>query len=109
MIYHHLRPRFTADSRGVAVDTSANILSVTGLGAPEGGRVRARLEESFHMRSSNTTRRSFPNAITSWTMAAALGLMSSAVSSQAAEPGAGGLDVVPVRQNFYMIAGAGGN
>ncbi len=61
------------------------------------------------MRSSKTTRRSFPNAITSWTVAAALGLMSSAVSSQAAEPGAGGLDVVPVRQNFYMIAGAGGN
>jgi len=29
--------------------------------------------------------------------------------SQAAEPGSGALDVVRVRPNFYMIAGAGGN
>jgi glyoxylase-like metal-dependent hydrolase (beta-lactamase superfamily II) len=35
--------------------------------------------------------------------------MCGAVSSQAAEPGAGGLDVVQVRPNVYMIAGAGGN
>jgi glyoxylase-like metal-dependent hydrolase (beta-lactamase superfamily II) len=43
-------------------------------------------------------------------VAAALGLaVCSAVSSQAAEPDAGGLDVVQVRPNFYMIAGAGGN
>jgi cyclase len=32
-----------------------------------------------------------------------------AVCSQAAEPENGGLDVVQVRSNFYMIAGAGGN
>jgi cyclase len=62
------------------------------------------------MRSSNTVRRSFTNVTTCWTVAAAFGLvLCSAVSSQAAEPGAGGLDVVQVRPNFYMIAGAGGN
>jgi cyclase len=33
----------------------------------------------------------------------------SALSSRAAEPNDGGLDVVQVRPNFYMIAGAGGN
>ncbi len=33
----------------------------------------------------------------------------SAVSSLAAEPGGSGLDVVKVRANFYMLAGAGGN
>jgi glyoxylase-like metal-dependent hydrolase (beta-lactamase superfamily II) len=35
--------------------------------------------------------------------------MCGAVSSQAAELDTGGLDVVRVRPNFYMIAGAGGN
>jgi cyclase len=62
------------------------------------------------MRSGNTMRRSFTNAVTCWTVAAAFGLVvCSAVSIQAAEPDTGGLDVVKVRQNFYMIAGAGGN
>src|SRR5580704_13981202 len=60
------------------------------------------------MRSGNTVKRSFTNVATCWTVAA-FGLVCSAVSSQAAEPGTGGLDVVQVRPNFYMIAGAGGN
>jgi cyclase len=43
-------------------------------------------------------------------VAAAVGLMvCGAVSSGAAEPETGGLDIVRVRPNFYMIAGAGGN
>ena len=55
-------------------------------------------------------RRRFTNGITRWTVAAAFGLVvCSAVSSPAAEPDNGGLDVVKVRPNFYMIAGAGGN
>src|SRR5580693_4777981 len=59
---------------------------------------------------SNTVRRRFSNAITCWTVAAACGLVvCSALSSPAAEPDTGGLDVVRVRPNFYMIAGAGGN
>ena len=62
------------------------------------------------MRSSNKVRPSFTNVKTFWTVAAAFGLVvCSAVSSRAAEPGAGGLEVVQVRPNFYMIAGAGGN
>jgi cyclase len=41
---------------------------------------------------------------------AAFGLMIvSAVAGRAAEPGNDGLDVIQVRPNFYMIAGAGGN
>jgi cyclase len=36
-------------------------------------------------------------------------MLCAAFSSRAAEPDNGGLDVVKVRQNFYMIAGAGGN
>jgi len=61
------------------------------------------------MRSSNV-RPSFTNMTTCWTVAAAFGLaVCGAVSSQAAEPGTGGLEVVRVRPNFYMIAGAGGN
>jgi cyclase len=44
------------------------------------------------------------------TMAAAFGLVvCGALSSRAAELESGGLDVVKVRPNFYMIAGAGGN
>ena len=43
-------------------------------------------------------------------MAAALGFLAcGAVQIHAAEPDYGGLDVVRVRPNFYMIAGAGGN
>jgi len=41
---------------------------------------------------------------------AALGLvLCGTFSSRAAEPDNGGLDIVQVRPNFYMIAGAGGN
>jgi cyclase len=50
------------------------------------------------------------NGITRWTVAAALVLVAgSVVPSRAAEPESGGIDVVQVRPNFYMIAGAGGN
>jgi len=43
-------------------------------------------------------------------VAAAAGLvLCSAIASRAAEPDNGGLEVVQVRPNFYMIAGAGGN
>jgi glyoxylase-like metal-dependent hydrolase (beta-lactamase superfamily II) len=43
-------------------------------------------------------------------MAAAIGfLVSSTIPSRAAEPDTGGIDVVQVRPNFYMLAGAGGN
>jgi len=43
-------------------------------------------------------------------LTAALGLVvCGTFSSRAAEPENGGLDVVQVRPNFYMIAGAGGN
>ena len=48
------------------------------------------------------------NRMTCWTAALAL-LACAAVPSQAAEPDSGELDVVRVRPNFYMIAGAGGN
>jgi glyoxylase-like metal-dependent hydrolase (beta-lactamase superfamily II) len=43
-------------------------------------------------------------------LTAALGLVvCGALASRAAEPDNGGLDIVQVRPNFYMIAGAGGN
>ncbi len=62
------------------------------------------------MRSKNIVRQRCTNATSRWTVAAAFGLVvCSVVSSQAAEPDTGGLDVVKVRSNFYMIAGAGGN
>jgi cyclase len=62
------------------------------------------------MRSSKTARRSLSHGITCWTVAAAFGwAVCGAGSSQAAEPDNSGLDVVKVRPNFYMIAGAGGN
>src|SRR5580698_1486860 len=62
------------------------------------------------MRSSKTARRSLSHGLTCWTVAAALGwALCGAVSGQAAESDNGGLDVVKVRPNFYMIAGAGGN
>jgi cyclase len=50
------------------------------------------------------------HGITGRTIAAAFALLAcSAVSSYAAEAENGELDVVRVRSNFYMIAGAGGN
>jgi len=55
-------------------------------------------------------KRIFTNGITGWALAAALALaFSGALPSRAAEPDNGGLDIVKVRPNFYMIAGAGGN
>ena len=62
------------------------------------------------MRSNDKLRQSFTNVRTHWGAAAAFGLVvCGAFSSQAAEPDNSGLDVVKVRTNFYMIAGAGGN
>jgi len=47
---------------------------------------------------------------TRWIATAALGLaLCGAFSAMAAGPDEGALDVVKVRKNFYMIAGAGGN
>ena len=62
------------------------------------------------MRSSKTVKRIFKRGIPCWIAAAAFGwLACSAVSTQAAEPENGGLDVIKLRPNFYMIAGAGAN
>jgi glyoxylase-like metal-dependent hydrolase (beta-lactamase superfamily II) len=48
--------------------------------------------------------------MTCWAVAVALGLtVCGAFSVRAAAQADGGLDVVKVRRNFYMIAGAGGN
>ncbi len=55
-------------------------------------------------------KRIFTSGITCWAVAAAVGLVAcGAFSSRAAEPDNGALDIVQVRPNFYMIAGAGGN
>jgi glyoxylase-like metal-dependent hydrolase (beta-lactamase superfamily II) len=62
------------------------------------------------MRSSRTMKRILTDGITCWTVAAAFGLLAcGAVFSQAAEPDSGGLDIIQIRPNFYMIAGAGAN
>lgn len=55
---------------------------------------------------SETVKRILKKGGTGWCVAAVLGL---AVSLPAAEPDYGGLDVVQVRPNFYMVSGAGGN
>lgn len=52
--------------------------------------------------------RIFTNGIACWTVAAALGFVVCG-TIRAAESENGGLDIVKVRKNFYMIAGAGGN
>jgi cyclase len=45
-----------------------------------------------------------------WTAAAAFALLAcGALPSHAADPDTGSLDVIRIRPNFYMIAGAGGN
>jgi cyclase len=55
-------------------------------------------------------KRIFISGMTCWTVAAVLGLaVCGALSIRAAELDSGALDVVKVRPNFYMIAGAGGN
>jgi cyclase len=59
------------------------------------------------MHSSKTVKRVSRNGITCWAVAATL--MVAPVSIGAAEPDNDGLDVIQVRPNFYMIAGAGGN
>ena len=62
------------------------------------------------MRCSKTVKRIVTDGITRWTVAAAFALLAcGAVSSRAADPDNGGLDVIQVRPNFYMIAGAGAN
>lgn len=48
------------------------------------------------------------NRTTSWTLAAALAACG-ALSLRAAGPDTSGLDIIKVRPDFYMIAGAGGN
>jgi cyclase len=59
-----------------------------------------------------STKRAMPvlaHRIACWTLAA-FGLVAGGpFASHAAEQGEGGLDVVQIRPNFYMIAGAGGN
>jgi len=54
-------------------------------------------------------RRIFARRISAWMVAAALGGLTGAVPARAAEPNSGDLDIIQVRPNFYMIAGAGGN
>jgi glyoxylase-like metal-dependent hydrolase (beta-lactamase superfamily II) len=54
--------------------------------------------------SSKTMKRILTNGLACWTLAAAFALL-----APAAEPDNSELDVVRVRPNFYMIAGAGGN
>jgi cyclase len=55
-------------------------------------------------------RQRFTNVIARWAVAAAFTLVvGNPVYSQAAEQDTSGLEVVKVRPNFYMIAGAGGN
>ena len=61
------------------------------------------------MGSGKTIKRTFANRITGWAVAVVGLAVSTAVPSLAAEPDSGGVEVVQVRPNFYMIAGAGGN
>jgi len=61
------------------------------------------------MRSGKTGKRIFTGGVTRWAVAAALGLIGCGAAARAAEPASGELDVVKVRPNFYMIAGAGAN
>jgi cyclase len=57
------------------------------------------------MHSSKSMKAIVANRITCWIVA----VLALAVPSHAAEPENGELDVVRVRPNFYMVAGAGGN
>jgi cyclase len=61
------------------------------------------------MHSSKTMKRILTNPITRRALAAFALATCCAVTSYAAEQDSGDLDVVKVRPNFYMIAGAGGN
>lgn len=60
------------------------------------------------MRSGQTVNRIVKNALSVWAVAAS-GWLTFGVCARAAEPDASELDVIQVRPNFYMIAGAGGN
>ena len=71
--------------------------------------MQASTSESDNMHPSKTMKQILTNRVTRWPVAVALALMACTVSSQAAEPDNGDLDIVRVRPNFYMIAGAGGN
>src|SRR5215831_17340464 len=76
---------------------------------PERGP-RCRLQGVIKMRSSKTVNRAFGSWITCWIVRAAFLLVTcTALYGQAAGPANGELDVIQVRPNFYMIAGAGGN
>lgn len=55
-----------------------------------------------------TVKRLFANRTTCWTIAATLAA-AFALNVRAAGPDLSGLDIVKVRPDFYMIAGAGGN
>src|SRR5271154_514689 len=62
------------------------------------------------MRSGKTGKRFCRSGITRWSVAAVFGfILCGAASCAAAETDNGELDVVRVRPNFYMIAGAGAN
>jgi cyclase len=54
-------------------------------------------------------KRIFTSGIRFWTVAAALGFMLGAAFSARAAEADSGIEIVKVRPNFYMIAGAGGN
>ncbi len=57
-----------------------------------------------------TVKKAFRNRLICWTVVGALGVASGgALSGVAAQSEDAALDVVKVRKNFYMIAGAGGN
>jgi cyclase len=60
------------------------------------------------MRSGKKRKRILSAGTARWMLVAAITLLASS-ASRAAEPESGDLDVVRVRPNFYMIAGAGGN
>jgi len=61
------------------------------------------------MRASQTVSRNFSDRVTRWPVAAAMALALCGAGLSLAADADGGLEVVQVRPNFYMIAGAGGN
>jgi cyclase len=62
------------------------------------------------MRSGKRVKGTLRGGITIWTLAATLALLAgSSLPSRAADSGEGDIDIVKVRPNFYMLAGAGGN
>jgi len=61
------------------------------------------------MRSTKPGNRRTKAGIAGWAATAAVAWLVCAAVPAQAEPESGGLDVIQVRPNFYMIAGAGGN